>query len=442
MVLKFGIDQIPRAQWTWTPYNENWISADYVNPGEPDGDHVIYKDKEPKKFNYGFNDFVVAECTPELAYEVKGQLERQADLPPKHPRAGADRTKQASGFLPLDIAQGTAFAKHKSGYRTTAYGWGDHADVLDANCKTNHYIDIEGPEPSEAYGDVFVKFIPLVIPGGLAKSNIFWIDLNKGLRALYFPARYIYHPDAPGDAGYAKISFVENSSRNLIDAKALIFENTKSKSLANTPIDLEGITRKTAETIQLNKNYHVGAYSFDSTLIVNVPKFIAASYYVAGGAHSVENPHDAIYLAKSADIKATLFPKPPNYNWRVPPSVYTWEHHTKPLMRTYSQEVGRMDQISLQENSSSDLGAGEELFLNVLVMASSLIPYVGPVIATLGVEGIEALKGLRTDSSAEEAEAAGISAKIWNGIPGEAKEQLVPKLGEAANKVLKHVRRK
>ena len=66
---------------------------------------------------------------------------------------------------------------------------------------------------SQLYGDVYVKFIPLVIPGGLAKCNTFWIDLNRGVRAFYFPARFIYHPDAPGDTGYAKISFVENSSR-------------------------------------------------------------------------------------------------------------------------------------------------------------------------------------------------------------------------------------
>ena len=321
-----------------------------------------------------------------------------------------------------------------------AYGWGDHANVLDANCTTNHYVDIEGPEPPDMEGDAFVRFIPLVIPGGLAKNDTFWIDLNKGVRALYFPARYIYHPDAPEDAGYAKISFVENSSRNLIDAKGLIFVNTIGKSLANTPIDLEGITRKTADTIQLNKEYHHGAYSFDSTLIVNVPKFIAASYYVSGGASRVENPHDALYLAKSADIKASRLPAPDH--WILPPLVYDWRIHTRPLMRSYAKEIGRMDQSNLQEVNTSDLGAGEEFFLNVLVMASSLIPYVGPLISTLGAEGIEALKGLRTDSDTKEVEAAGISGKIWSSIPGEAKEKLVPKLKEGVTKALKYVHRK
>ena len=439
MVLKFGIDQIPRAQWTWTPYDENWISANYVNPGEPDGDHIIKKGE--KRFNYGFNDFIVVECTPEIAYQVHGFTESEAELPPKHPRAWMRKTGKATGNLIADAVAGTAFAKHKSGYTTMAYGWGNHADVLDANSTTNHYVDVEGPEPAEMYGDVFVKFIPLVIPGGLAKNDTFWIDLNKGVRALYFPARYVYHPDAPGDAGYAKISFVETSSRSLIDATNLIFVNTLGKSLAATPINLEGITRKTAEVIQLNKDYHVGAYSFDSTLIVNVPKFIAASYYVSGGASRVENPHDALYLAKSVDIKASRLP-PPDH-WILPPVYYDWRVHTKHLMRSYAKEIGSMDQANLQEAAtSSDLGAGEEFFLSVLVMASSLIPYVGPLVSTLGEAGIEKLKGLRTDAEEEDPEAAGISKNIWSALPDEAKDKLVPKLVEGAKKALKYVPKK
>ena len=439
MVLKFGIDQIPRAQWTWIPYDENWISANYVNPGEPDGDHII-KNGE-KKFNYGFNDFVVVECTPEIAYQVHGNAEKDAQLPPKHPRASSRKTvapekERFEWNNPLKSIIG----KHKSGYATMAYGWGDHANVLDSACTTNKYVDIEGPEADDMYGDVFVKFIPLLIPGGLAKNDTFWIDLNKGVRALYFPARYVYHPDAPDDAGYAKISFVDTTSPKLIDAKNLIFENTKSKALAKNPINLEGITRKTSETIQLNKEYHVGAYSFDSTLIVNVPKFIAASYYVAGGASQVENPHDALYLAKSADIKATRLADPGH--WILPPSEYGWEKHTKHLMRSYASEIGRMDQANLEEvTKESDLGAGQEFFLNVLVMASTLIPYVGPLISTLSAEGVEALKGLRKDSSPEEAKAAGISTEIWGALPGEAKEKIAPKIAEAATKLLKYARR-
>lgn len=410
-----------------------------MNPGKPDGDHTIKKGE--KRFNYGFNDFVVVECTPEYAYQVHGVAEKQADLPPKHPRAWMRRTNMPTGNLIADAIGGTAFTKHKSGYTTMAYGWGNHADVLDSTCETNHYVDVEGPEPPGMYGDVFVKFIPLVIPGGLAKNDLFWIDLNKGVRALYFPARYKYHKDFPEDAGYAKISFVEGgASRKLIDASGLIFENTIGKTLADNPIELEGITRETAETIGLNKEYHVGAYSFDSTLIVNVPKFIAASYYVAGGADRKDNPHDALYLAKSVDINAKRLPDPGH--WILPPLVYDWRIHTQHLMRSYAKELGRMDEANLEEVSNSDLGASEEFFLSVLMNAASLIPYVGPVLSILGAEGIEALKGLRKDSDAAEVDAAGISNKIWGALPGEAKDKLGPKIAEGVTKALKYVRRR
>lgn len=163
-------------------------------------------------------------------------------------------------------------------------------------------------------GEPFVKFIPLMIPGGLGANDTFWIDLNKGVRALYFPARYVYANDYPGDAAYAKISFVEEGSRNLIDASNLIFENTLSKLLVDNPMDLTGITRKTAEVIKLDKAYHVGAYSFSKTLIVNVPAFIEASYWVSIGDASKAAPHDAVYLANSEDIKATRMPETDSYD--------------------------------------------------------------------------------------------------------------------------------
>ena len=55
-----GIEQITRKNWTWTLYNENWISADWVNPGPPEETNKI---KSPgEQFNYGFNDFIVIEC--------------------------------------------------------------------------------------------------------------------------------------------------------------------------------------------------------------------------------------------------------------------------------------------------------------------------------------------------------------------------------------------
>ena len=102
----------------------------------------------------------------------------------------------------------------------------------------------------------------------------------------------------------------------------------------------------------------MGAYSFDSTLIANVPKFIAASYYVSGGADHKENPHDALCLAKSADINAMRLPGPGHR--RLPPTVYQWGNHMESLMRSYAKELGRMDEANLEEVSTSDLGASEE----------------------------------------------------------------------------------
>jgi hypothetical protein len=61
------------------------ISAEYVNPREPDQTHKI--PEWEKRFNYGSDDFVVAEVTPELASSITGNMEEDVKVPPKHPRA-------------------------------------------------------------------------------------------------------------------------------------------------------------------------------------------------------------------------------------------------------------------------------------------------------------------------------------------------------------------
>ena len=248
-------------------------------------------------------------------------LDGDAELPPEHVRAARRKTPA----IPKGkfSATSTNFSKHKSNYMTMAYGWGKHGDVLDSNCTTNQYCDVEGPDPAETYGEAFVKLIPFMIPGGLDKNDMFWVDLNKGVRALYFPARYSYSDDFPNDAAYAKISFVENSGRMLIDASKLIGENTAKKADNYDGLNLAGITRETADKILLNRADHIGAYSFDSTITIYIPQFIGASYWVSIGNSVKGKPIDSIYLAKSADIKATRLPKwDSNRPWSLPPEFY------------------------------------------------------------------------------------------------------------------------
>ena len=150
----------------------------------------------------------------------------------------------------------------------------------------------------------------------------------------------------------------------------------------------------------------------NSEICLSVPAFIEASYYVSINSPGKAKPHDALYLAKSADIKATRRPLTDDAdNYRLPPSPYKWEEHTKQLMQGFAASLSRSEQVNLEESVTSDIGAGTEFFASVLIMACSLIPYVGPLISTAGTDALEAMKGLRKDSTAEEAEAALISAE-------------------------------
>ena len=311
MVIKIGIDQVTRDHFQWKPYDENWISAAWMNASEPDQIHKI-KSSEVR-FNYGFQDFIVVECTPELAHEVKGVLSGRAAEPPKHVRAYRNNSNS-------DDAVELGFHKARSCYTTMAWGWGTASEVLDQNSSKNLYCDVEGPWASDTTDQPFVKFIPLVVPGGLKNNDTFWIDLNKGVRALYFPARFVYSDDFPKDAAYAKISFVEDGSRDLIDASDLMFMNGLNKIFGGTDIDLSVYTRQNTDVVKLEKKPHLGAFSYDSTIVVNVPQFIESSYMVASNQRA--KPHDAVYLAKSADIKATRIPKSDGGdNWRLPSRV-------------------------------------------------------------------------------------------------------------------------
>jgi hypothetical protein len=190
IVIKLGIDQVPRKEFVFKNYDDGLISADYVNEGEP-------SDRQPRsaskgQWSFGFNDFVIAELTPWVAYSVTGHLkENQAREAPEHVRAERDRTEPNCEVGPWGLAPNwdRIGAKNRSGYTTMAYGWGNHDDIFDVNVESE-YIDVREPgKASEFTGEPFVWLVALPIPGGLAKWDTFWIDLNKGVRALYFPAR-------------------------------------------------------------------------------------------------------------------------------------------------------------------------------------------------------------------------------------------------------------
>lgn len=66
-----------------------------------------------------------------------------------------------------------------------------------------------------------------------------------------------------------------------------------------------------------------------------------------------------------------------------------------------------------------------------------MIPYVGPMVSTLGAKVLDDMQNMRSDSTAEEAQAVGISNTVWNSIPGEGKEKLVQKLAEGARYFIK-----
>ncbi|KAL2843912.1 hypothetical protein BJY01DRAFT_248375 [Aspergillus pseudoustus] len=437
MVLKVGIDQWKRSDWQFSWDDERWISADYVNVGPPTPDKIIKEgtldENGKQKFNYGFNDFVIAECTPNMAYQVHGALQSLAELPPDHPRAETDTTATQGRMMARALAPNAD--KHRTGYRTMAYGWGQLRDVFNTHTTVNEYAAIEGPEAPEMSGEPFVRFVMLPIPGGLSGNNAFWIDLNKGLRALYFPARYVYSNDYPNDASWAKISFVEEGGgRYLIDAKQLKdqgADGTFGAAVNDLDTQLEEATRTAVNTTKLNEQYHIGAYSFDSTLIVNIPKFIDACFMVSMDPTAA--PHDALYLAKAADITA----KPYKIDgWQYPDCPIAWKVGEK-TMKSYAGQVGKAEQIHLQEVTLSKLGGWEEFGLNLLVFAASLVPYIGPLLVMAGTEGIKALKDVQIDSSEEKLKAAGISSDVWNSLPSEAKETFLNKLAKEVPKVLK-----
>lgn len=59
----------------------------------------------------------------------------------------------------------------------------------------------------------------------------------------------------------------------------------------------------------------------------------------------------------------------------------------------------------------------------------------------MGFRVLDSMKELKTDSTAQQAEAAGISSTVWNSIPGETKDKLVSKLSQGAAKYAKFLHR-
>ena len=95
----------------------------------------------------------------------------------------------------------------------------------------------------------------------------------------------------------------------------------------------------------------------------------------------------------------------------------------------------------MKETTVSRLSVGEEFGLNVLLMAASLIPYVGPLVATIGGKVLDNMKDIRSDSTDEDVDASGISVTAWSALPGEVKDKLAPKLANTAVKLISILRR-
>ncbi|RJE24624.1 hypothetical protein PHISCL_03048 [Aspergillus sclerotialis] len=411
MVIKLGIDQVPRSYFSCTNEGDGLINANYVNEGEPPEKTQRYASKN--EWCFGFNDIVLAELTPKLADDPNA---------PKHVRA---RWKQ-------DVWMGSDLMNIWAGYETIAYGYGNKDDIFDVSVESE-YIDINCGSVREFTKDTLVQIVALPIPGGLAKWDTFWIDLNKGVRALYFPARYVYNKDCPDDAAYAKISFVEQKERSLVYAAPLMLEKALSKLFDWPKVDLANVTRQTATTITLEKKEKIGAYSTDKSLIINIPKFIEQSFLVATNREA--SPHDTIYIADSQDISAKR--RVHSTEWMYPQEQIWVSVNGKP----YADYLSRVEQMNLVEETSSELGMGAEIVLSVLCMAASLVPYVGPFLAVAGTAAIEKLKNVQKTSPPEDFTLANVTDKTWNSIPGEAKDKLIKKVKDAIGVLLKAKRK-
>jgi hypothetical protein len=207
-----------------------------------------------------------------------------------------------------------------------------------------------------------------------------------------------------------------------------MFESSLSKIFGGPGIDLAQVTRETAATIGIQSKQHVGAYSFTQSIVVNIPKFIEQSYLVA--TNQKATPHDAIYLADSRDISAKR--RSPSDDWKWPQGWF-WGSEFKTV---YAEYLSRAEQMNLIEETSKDLGMKGEFGLTVLCMAASLVPYVGPFLASAGSIAIDKLKIIQTTSPATEFPLVAVSDKTWNSIPGETKEGLIKSV-KAAIKFLK-----
>lgn len=114
----------------------------------------------------------------------------------------------------------------------------------------------------------------------------------------------------------------------------------------------------------------------------------------SAGTTQDRSPLDAVYLNNSASIIAKK--RPHSDAWKFPQESIKWEWTSVSL----SDFISKTEQVNMQESTKSHLGLGEEMALTILCMAASLVPYVGPFLATAGSLGIEQLKGVTTDSPA------------------------------------------
>jgi hypothetical protein len=95
-------------------------------------------------------------------------------------------------------------------------------------------------------------------------------------------------------------------------------------------------------------------------------------------------------------------------------------------MLTYAVELRNREQMRLIESQTSDIDGTTDLVVYLFLNAGSLIPYVGPLVQTLGAGCLEQMKNLIDTSTTEDTQAAGISVKVWvrfRGSEGEVRSE-------------------
>jgi hypothetical protein len=376
----------------------------------------------------GFLNSVILEYCPSATYDST-YLWKDLKMAQWHPRANI-----------INYRNSDPFSLCHSGYEDVCCGYTNGELDSDGRIKITKFIRIGSSQEAEPG---IISFLPegmspqrtacyVPVPFVEGTSRYFWVDLNKGIRAVYFPVTMKHSDETEDLSVWVKLDLVRyQRTYNAFSSK---------------------IGQKTGYTFDKWKNAKCderGILETNKTIYVDVFEYIIRAMVPSKFRSDDAVPNDVVYWGNSNALQGESYGKAIHFNLKNKFSFI--KRHTS--SRAASEGYLRVDaalsnalKIDLQQQSRKIYPGWISPVVSVGTFFIGMIPFVGPVIS-LGIDVIHTIANKNIDDNWGDNSgfmkdlAIGSGKAAWDTLDRKQQQDIKKGLKETAMAILKCLKR-